>query len=40
MHTWTQKNTEDNRPYRACVHCGVEDVRGDGSVPAYLVGFG
>lgn len=33
MHTWTQKHTEDNRPYRACVHCGVEDVRGEGRRP-------
>jgi hypothetical protein len=33
MHTWTQKHTEDNRPYRACLHCGAEDIRGEGRRP-------
>jgi hypothetical protein len=29
-HTWKRKMTDDNQPYRACVHCGTEDVRGEG----------
>lgn len=33
MHTWTQKHTEDNRPYRVCLHCGAEDIRGEGRRP-------
>jgi Zn ribbon nucleic-acid-binding protein len=33
MHKWTRKWTEDNRPYKACVHCGTEDVRGEGMRP-------
>ena len=30
MHKWTEKKTADNQPYRACVNCGTEDVRGEG----------
>ena len=30
MHAWTAKRTADNQPYRACAHCGAEDVRGEG----------
>ena len=30
MHTWEQRKTADNQPYRACVDCGAEDVRGEG----------
>lgn len=33
MHEWRRRMTEDNQPYRACAHCGVEDVRGDGRSP-------
>lgn len=33
MHTWQRKLTEDNQPYRACVHCGAEDTRGEGRRP-------
>ena len=30
IHAWTQRKTKDNQPYRACIHCGTEDVRGEG----------
>jgi len=33
MHTWKRKLTEDNQPYRACVHCGAEDTGGEGRRP-------
>ena len=33
MHTWKQQHTEDNQPYQACVHCGVEDVGSEGRRP-------
>lgn len=33
MHKWERKLTEDNQPYRACVHCGAEDVGGEGRRP-------
>jgi hypothetical protein len=32
-HEWVQKRTDDNQPYRACLHCGTEDVRGEGRRP-------
>lgn len=30
LHKWTSTKTADNQPYRACVDCGTEDVRGEG----------
>jgi hypothetical protein len=33
MHTWQRQHTEDNQAYRACVHCGVEDVGSEGRRP-------
>lgn len=33
MHAWRRKMTEDDQPSRACAHCGVEDVSGEGRRP-------
>ena len=39
-HKWKRRTTEDNKPYRACVHCGVEDVSGDGFGPDGIPSIG
>jgi hypothetical protein len=33
LHKWARKLTLDNKPYEACVRCGVENTAGEGRSP-------